>query len=78
MTRIADVEHPAITVKAAYRIGARLFGMVPTPEKLLARRLPLMLGVGGFYGALEWCGKIDRPLRALLNLQVARLYGSAY
>ena len=78
MTRIADVEHPAITVKAAYRIGAHLFGMVPAPEKLLARRLPIMLGVGGFYGALEWCGQIDRPLRALLNLHAASLYGSAY
>jgi hypothetical protein len=78
MTRIAEIEHPQLTVKAAYRIGAHLFGMVPTPEKLLARRVPIMLGVGGFYGALEWFGTIDRPLRALLNLHVARLYGSPY
>lgn len=44
----------------------------------MAHRLPLMLGLGGLYGAIEWFGKIDPELRALLNVQVAALYGSAY
>jgi hypothetical protein len=44
----------------------------------MARRLPLMLGIGGLYGAIEWFGKIDRQLRALLNVQVATLYGVPY
>ena len=32
---------------------------VPTPERLMAHRLPLMLGIGGLYGAIEWFGTID-------------------
>jgi hypothetical protein len=55
-----------------------MFGQVPTPERLMAQRLPLMLGIGGLYGAIEWFGKIDAPLRALLNVQVAALYGVPY
>jgi len=78
MARIAEIERPGLAVQAAYRIGARLFGKVPTPERLMAHRLPLMLGLGGLYGAIEWFGKIDARLRALLNVQVAALYGSAY
>jgi hypothetical protein len=27
---------------------------------------------------VEWFGRIDAPLRALLNVHVAELYGSAY
>jgi hypothetical protein len=61
-----------------YKIGERMFGKVPTPERIMAHRVPLMLGLGGLYGALEWFGKIDTQLRALLNVQVARLYGSPY
>ena len=44
----------------------------------MAQRMPLMLGLGGLYGAIEWLGTLDAPLRALLNVQVANLYGSAY
>ncbi|HEV8228065.1 MAG TPA: hypothetical protein VGQ74_13740 [Methylomirabilota bacterium] len=44
----------------------------------MAHRLPLMLGIGGLYGAIEWFGKIDAQLRALLNVQVAALYGVPY
>jgi len=65
-------------MRAFYRIGERMFGKVPTPERLMAHRLPLMLGLGGLYGAIEWFGRIDAHLRALLNVQVATLYGSAY
>jgi len=78
MGRIAEMERPGITVRAFYKIGERMFGKVPTPERLMAHRVPLMLGLGGLYGAIEWFGKIDAHLRALLNVQVAALYGSPY
>ncbi len=44
----------------------------------MAQRLPLMLGIGGLYGAIEWFGRIDTQLRALPNVQVAALYGVPY
>ena len=78
MERISEIERPGFTVGTFYRIGERMFGKVPTPERLMAHRLPLMLGLGGLYGAIEWFGKIDARLRALLNVQVAALYGSPY
>ena len=55
-----------------------MYGRVPTPERLMAHRVPLMMGLGGLYLALEWFGRIESSLRALLNVQVAALYGSAY
>jgi hypothetical protein len=55
-----------------------MFGQVPTPERLMAHRPSLMIGIGGLYGAIEWFGKIDRQLRALLNVQVATLYRAPY
>ncbi len=78
MPRIAEIERPGVTLRAFYKIGERMFGQVPTPERLMAHRPPLMLGLGGLYGALEWFGKIDARLRALLNVQVAALHGSVY
>lgn len=78
MQRISEVEHPGPATRAFYRIGERMFGKVPTPERIMAHRLPLMLGLGGLYGAMEWFGTIDARLRALLNVHVANLYGSAY
>jgi hypothetical protein len=78
MVRISEVEQPGLAVRAFYRVGERMFGAVPTPEKILAHRVPLMLGLGGLYTSMERFGIIDAPLRALLNLHVARLYGSAY
>lgn len=76
--RISEVERPGLVTRAFYTIGRRMFGMVPTPERVMAHRLPLMLGLGGLYSAIEWGGTIDAPLRALLNVHVANLYGSAY
>jgi hypothetical protein len=61
-----------------FKIGERMFGQVPTPERLMAQRLPLMVGLGGLYGAIEWFGTIDASLRALLNLQVAALYNAPF
>jgi hypothetical protein len=78
MEEIANIERPGLLTRIFFRIGARLFGQVPTPERLMAQRLPLMLGLGGLYGAIEWFGKIDVQLRSLLNVQVATLYGVLY
>ena len=78
MERFSEVTRPGLAVRAFYTIGARMFGRVPTPERIMARRIPLMLGLGGLYGAIEWGGTIDASLRALLNVHVANLYGSAY
>ena len=78
MEQIAKLERPGVLTRTFFKIGERLFGQVPTPERLMAHRLPLMLGIGGLYGAIEWFGKIDAQLRALLNVQVAALYGVPY
>ena len=78
MTRISEVERPGLAVRAFYRIGRAIYGRVPTPERLMARRLPLMLGLGTLYGAIELFGTIDRQLRALLNVQVAAMYQATY
>jgi hypothetical protein len=78
MTRISEVEGPGLAVRTFYRIGRAIYGRVPTPERLMAHRVPLMMGLGVLYGAIEWFGRIESSLRALLNVQVAALYGSPY
>ncbi len=78
MEPIAAIERPGMLTRTLFKIGERMFGQVPTPERLMAHRLPLMLGIGGLYGAIEWFGKIEGQLRALLNVQVAALYGTPY
>jgi hypothetical protein len=78
MEQIVAIERPGLLTRMFFRIGERMFGQVPTPERLMAHRLPLMLGLGGLYGAIEWFGKIDAQLRALLNVEVAALYGVLY
>ncbi len=78
MERIPNIKRPGALTRMLFRIGERMFGQVPTPERLMAHRLPLLLGLGGLYGAIEWFGKIDAQLRALLNVQVATLYGVPY
>ncbi len=78
MAKISEVERPRPAVRAFYRIGRAIYGRVPTPERLMAHRVPLMIGLGGLYAAIEWFGRIESSLRALLNVQVAALYGSAY
>jgi len=77
MEQIA-IERPGLLTRTLFRIGERMFGEVPTPERLMAHRLPLMLGIGSLYGAIEWFAKIDARLRALLNVHVAALYGVPY
>jgi hypothetical protein len=78
MDETVGLERPGLVTRTFFKIGERMFGQVPTPERLMARRLPLMLGLGGLYGAIEWCGRIEGQLRALLNVQVAALYGVPY
>ncbi|PYM94318.1 MAG: hypothetical protein DME04_08585 [Candidatus Rokuibacteriota bacterium] len=78
MTRISEVERPGLATRVFYGIGKAMFGQVPTPQRIMAHRVVLMLGLGGLYAALEWAGRIEATLRALLNVHVAALYGSAY
>jgi hypothetical protein len=78
MQRISEIERPGLAVRAFYKVGERLFGKVPTTERVMAHRVPLMLGIGGLWGSMEWFGTIERTLRELLQVHVAELYGSAY
>jgi hypothetical protein len=78
MERIGGVDHPGLVVRACYGIGERLFGAVPTPERIMAHRPPLLIGLGGLWGAMEWCATVEQSLRALVQLHVAALRGSAY
>ena len=76
--RIAPVDDPGLVVRGFYAIGRRLFGEVPTPQKLMARRPALMLGLGALWTSIERFGTLDGRLRALMQLHVARLYDAAY
>jgi len=78
MEQIARMEQPGLLTRGLFKLGEQMFGQVPTPERIMAKRLPLLLGMGGLYGAIEWLGKIDAPLRALLNLQVATLLSTPF
>jgi hypothetical protein len=78
MSRITELERPGVAGRASYLIGKRMFGQVPTPQRLMAHRMPLMLGMGALYGAIEWFGTIDAQLRALLQVHVASLYRAPY
>jgi hypothetical protein len=53
MEQAAHIEQPSMLARTFFRIGERMFGKVPTPERLMARRMPLMLGLGALYGAIE-------------------------
>ena len=74
----ARLERPGVVTGALFKIGERMFGKVPTPERLMAHRVPMMIGLGGLHTAIERFGTIEPQLRALLNLQVATLYGVPY
>jgi hypothetical protein len=78
MQRISEVERPGLALRAFYKVGERLFGTVPTTERVMAHRMPLMLGLGGLWGSMEWFGTIEKTLRELLQVHVAALRGSAY
>jgi hypothetical protein len=76
--RIAPVENPGPVVRSLYAIGRRLFGDVPTPQKLMAHRPALMFGIGALWTSIERFGALGGRLRALLQLQVATLYDAEY
>lgn len=76
--RISEVDRPGLAVRAFYKIGERMFGMVPTPERIMAHRVPLMLGMGGLWSAIEWSAQLPAGLRALLQLHVAQVSQAAY
>ena len=76
--RIAPVQNPGPLVRASYAVGRRLFGDVPTPQKLMAHRPALMLGIGALWTSIERFGALDGRLRALLQIHVATLYDAAY
>src|SRR5215510_3640082 len=76
--RITPVDNPGFTVRGFYAIGRRLFGDVPTPQKLMAHRPALMLGIGALWTSIERFGTLHGRLRALMQLYVAQLYDVAY
>ena len=78
MQRISEVDRPGLAVLVFYKIGAWIFGAVPTPERIMAHRVPLLLGLGGLWSAMEWGAILEKGLRALVQLHVATLYGSIY
>ena len=47
MEQFTRMEQPGMLTRLFFRIGERMFGKVPTPERLMAKRMPLMLGIGG-------------------------------
>jgi hypothetical protein len=78
MSQTTGLDHPGVAARASFKIGERMFGKVPTLARLMAHRMPMMAALGGLYGAIEWGGTLDARLRALLNVQVATLYGVPY
>jgi hypothetical protein len=76
--RITPVDDPGLTMRGLYAIGRRLYGDVPTPQKLMAHRPALMLGIGALWTSIERFGTLDGRLRALMQLHVAQLYDVAY
>jgi len=46
MEQVAGIEQPRVRARAFFRIGERMFGQVPAPELLMARRMPLVIGLG--------------------------------
>ena len=78
MEHTVGVQSPGLVTRAFFKLGERMFGQVPTPERLMAHRMPMLLALGGLHTAIEWSGTIDAGLRALLNVQVATLYGVPY
>jgi hypothetical protein len=78
MQRISEVDRPGLALRALYKVGERLFGAVPKTERVMAHRMPLMMGLGGLWGSMEWFGTLEKALRDLLQVHVAELEGSAY
>lgn len=79
---------PRTSATASASATTRAFAVAPTmpdsarrprpTSRIMAHRIPLMLGIGALYSAIEWFGAIDARLRALLQLQAARLHRASY
>ena len=78
MEPIEGVERGGLLTRLCFKVGERMFGRVPTPARLMAYRPAMMVALGGLHGAIERRGTIDARLRALMNFQVAALYGVPY
>ena len=76
--RITPVDNPGLAIRGLYAIGRRMFGEVPTPQKLMAHRPALMAGIGALWTSIERFGTLDGRLRAKMQLHVAQLYDVAY
>ena len=76
--RIDPIEHPGLLLGGAYTIGRRIFGDVPTPEKIMAHHPALMLGVGALWTSIERFARLDGRLRALVQLHVAARSDAEY
>jgi len=78
MEPIEGVGRGGLLTRLCFKVGERMFGRVPTPARLMAYRPAMMVALGGLHGAIERRGTIDARLRALMNFQVAALYGVPY
>src|SRR5688572_15733914 len=76
--RIRPIEEPGLLLSGAYAIGRRIFGAVPTPQKVMAHHPALMVGLGALWTSIERFALLEGRLRALLQLHVATLYDVAY
>jgi hypothetical protein len=73
MEQIARIERPGLWTRIFFRIGERMFGQVPTPERMMAHRLlPLMLGLGGL-----WRHRVVRKNRCSASRIAQRASGHA-
>jgi hypothetical protein len=76
--RIDPIEHPGLLVGGAYAVGRRIFGDVPTPEKIMAHHPALMVGIGALWTSMERFARLDGRLRALVQVHVAGLSAAEY
>jgi hypothetical protein len=67
---IRPIEQPGFLLSGAYAIGRRIFGDVPTPQKVMAHHPALMLGIGalrtaaaGLRGLAHGAGRQSRAGR---------------
>jgi hypothetical protein len=74
MEQIARIERPGLWTRIFFRIGERMFGQVPTPERMMAHRLlPLMLGLSGL-----WRHRVVRKNRCSASRIAQRASGTLY
>src|SRR5262245_35034194 len=50
MATISEVQRLGLPVRVFHKVVEAMLGKVPTPERIMAHRVPLMLGLGALYG----------------------------